>query len=144
MIKVAGLDLIIFDLDFTLHDMYSVYPRTKLFLSILYRQGYILALASYNAFAPAILEAYNLRKYFHLVEYQSLICPEDATKNDHKKTLLESILYKTNIAASKALFFDDDIRNIDVARSMGLKGVLVNPAFGVQEHDMMYGLRLFL
>ena len=115
-----SINLIVFDLDDTL-----ICTRTKLFLydveNLLIRlkkDGYKLAVASYNPYADNVLRKKRLYHYFDFIEYEDWRFQETI---DMKEKMLKTILEKSNIEAEKILFIDDQIRFIEKAKMLGLK-----------------------
>lgn len=121
------MKVIIFDLDFTLIDEeFKPFPEVKSIIEKLSKK-YKLAIASYNSKAKYILERNDLLKYFDIIV--SFI---HFTKSIHFSTIRKHF----NIDYSEISFFDDDNKNIELAKSLGISSYLVNYQTGVRLEDI--------
>lgn len=123
---------IIFDLDYTLYNYntYKLYDGIQDLLYALKNEGYIIALASYNARAEYILKKCDIYKYFNHIEYENVMY-YDYCELDDKKSMLETIIKKTCLNHNQLLFIDDQLSNIKTAQSLGFHTLHVDRKTGV-------------
>lgn len=150
--------LIVFDLDYTLWPFWvdthvqppfcrrgsqivdahgcrvRVYAESDSLLSSLHQQGYQMAVASRTSEingAKQLLQLLDWQKYFQYTE----IYP--GCKREHFARLRRA----SGFGYDEMLFFDDEQRNIDDLRSVGVRSVLVND--GVTRHLVQQALDTF-
>lgn len=120
-------ELIIFDLDQTLVDWFGgephLFPDVPNILESLSIYGYKIALASYNRWAEHYLEKFGLIHYFDII---AIDIQNTFDKLDYKKDLLEKILKHFNISPEKALFYDDQKKNIVTGNELGIQSIYLN------------------
>lgn len=152
--------LFVFDLDFTLWDAggtwcdhlhppfrrtngtvldshgshIQLYPDVPEILHYCHQQNFILALAS-RTFEPdwarELLELLHIR---HLFDYEEIF---PASKIQHFQNLQQL----TGLQYNNMLFFDDEKRNVDDVRRLGVNTVYVRD--GLMWGDFKQGMRLF-
>ena len=149
--------LVIFDLDFTLwncggtycdhtqppyiqregkifdmsHAEMKLYPDVIHILEELYHSRIKIAIASRThaaSWAEDLMDKFNMSHYFKVVE----MFP--SSKIPH----FQRIQQKTGIAFENMYFFDDEQRNIDEVRTLGVNCFLVND--GIKYDDVMAGI----
>lgn len=121
--KVPNLDLIVFDLDYTLLDWstkfdfgHRLFPFVPHILDALKKIGYKLAIVSFNSDAKYFLEYHDIAWYFDFIEY------EKHTLGATKKHMLLDLEYVSGISHENMLFFDDSETNINDAKAVGVQG----------------------
>lgn len=121
------MSVVVFDLDFTLvDDQPRLFPNVRNIIEKLSLK-YKLAIASYNSKAKYILSRYDLVKYFDII-----VSLQHFTKQIHFTTIKKHF----NIEYSDMIFFDDDIKNIELAKTLGIKSTLVDHQTGVTLNDI--------
>jgi HAD superfamily hydrolase (TIGR01509 family) len=121
------MSVVVFDLDFTLvDDEPRLFPNVRNIIEKLSLK-YKLAIASYNSKAKYILARYDLVKYFDII-----VSLQHFTKQIHFTTIKKHF----NIEYSDMIFFDDDIKNIELAKTLGIKSTLVDYQTGVTLNDI--------
>ena len=140
--KISGLDMIVFDLDYTLLDWSSkfdfghqLYPFVPHILNALRKIGYKLAIVSFNSDARYFLEYHDIACYFDYVEY------EKHTLGATKKEMLLDLEYISGIKHEHMLFFDDSQTNIDDAKAVGIQGCCCKK--GIDEDVIKSGIQCF-
>ena len=130
---------IIFDLDYTLYNYNTekLYDGIQDLLYALKNEGYIIALASYNAHAEYILKKYDIYKYFNHIEYENVMY-YDYCDLDDKKNMLESIIKKTCLNHNQLLFIDDQLCNIETAQSLGFHILHVDRKTGIHIDKLQF------
>jgi HAD superfamily phosphatase (TIGR01681 family) len=139
------IDVFIFDLDETLYDWSSnrLFPQARDIIENLHANGYKIALASYNRKATDVLMNSGLAQFFHVVEWEDATDYKEWVKKhivdadekdlwkyrrlymDNKKRMLSSIIKKLETTPERCVFLDDQKRNIECARNMGIHAVRV-------------------
>jgi HAD superfamily phosphatase (TIGR01681 family) len=112
--------LVIFDLDETLMcNEGRMYTYVEEMLKEIKANNMKIALASYNINGERQLKASGIIDYFDVI-----IC-EDWTEEtlDYKQRMLKEVLEVTNMTPADAIFFDDNMRNIETAEEMGIKSI---------------------
>jgi magnesium-dependent phosphatase 1 len=102
-----------------------VYPDALEILQMLRDKGKIIALASRTnepPWAMQLLQIFDLDKYFDIKE----IYP--GNKREH----LIKIREKVNCPFDQIVFFDDEERNIEAVKSLGVASVLVNSGISLE------------
>lgn len=146
----ATLQMIIFDLDYTLYIplIRKMGLKARLIVEYLASKGYIIAMASMNTMAPQILYDHEVLHKFQHIEYRNSdehkseytkICEKSGIKTEMFRKLLEA----TQIPPENVLVFDDYNVNCVEARKYGMKAVHVNPTTLITWKDVDAGLRLF-
>lgn len=119
--------LIIFDLDQTLVDWFAgephLFPDVPNILESLSKAGYKIALASYNRWAEHYLEKLGVLNHFDMIAIDTLNTFE---KLDYKKDLLEKVLKNFDIPPEKALFYDDQKKNIHTGTALGIDSIYLD------------------
>jgi HAD superfamily phosphatase (TIGR01681 family) len=130
--KIKGLDMIVFDLDYTLLNWssryergHALFPYVVNILAELRKLGYKIALVSFNSEANYFLEYHGISNYFDYVEY------EKHTFGASKRDMLLDLKYKSGIQPENMLFFDDNKFNIALADTMGIKGYCVKSGIDI-------------
>jgi putative hydrolase of the HAD superfamily len=124
---LSNKQLIIFDLDQTLVDWFGgephLFPDVPNILESLSKYGYKIVLASYNRWAEHYLEKLGVSHYFDMIAIDIL---NTFDKLDYKKDLLEKILKHFNISPEKALFFDDQKKNVHTGNALGIDSIYLD------------------
>jgi HAD superfamily phosphatase (TIGR01681 family) len=116
---MSNISLIIFDLDETLicSKTRSLLYNVKDILQRLKNTGFIIGLASYNAYADRILEKHKIKHFFDYIEYEDT---RGVKHLDMKKNMLNNIIHKSGIPSEECLFLDDQMRFLDTAKDLGM------------------------
>jgi FMN phosphatase YigB (HAD superfamily) len=150
MTHYSCLKLVIFDLDDTLHDISIMHmPQdVKDILTYFKSNNVPMAIASLNIYASKLLRHYDIDKYFSSVEARKKQ-NNIRSRSDYKEHFYMTKFYmfcrflkKFQCKPQEVLLFDDNQRHIDVARSMNIHCVKVNPAFCLRWKDIFKGLEL--
>jgi HAD superfamily hydrolase (TIGR01509 family) len=113
--------LVIFDLDFTLHNG-NLYTNVKKMLREIKERDIKIALASYNRSAKTRLKEYGIIEYFDVIVWEDW---QTQNNLDNKRRMLSKVLDETKADVKSVIFFDDDIKNIKTGEEMGITGVHV-------------------
>ncbi len=104
---MARPTMYVFDLDSTLWDGLQAYPDSKSILENLRTTGHYVYLASFNPFAPKILDMLDLQKFFHGGVYGT-----GQTKAQMIRGILHTHTTNGLLIPRRVFFFDDHPDNI--------------------------------
>lgn len=135
--------LVVFDLDYTLWPFYcecrskrempSLYPHAKGILYALKDKGVNVAIASRSP-TPDIAKT-----FLGKLEIQSMFVAQEIFSSwTHKTEHFQRIHSRTKIPFTEMLFFDDEDRNIQSVKNMGVTSILVGN--GVNCNALRQGL----
>ncbi|GMH03034.1 hypothetical protein Nepgr_004873 [Nepenthes gracilis] len=137
--------LVVFDLDYTLWPFYcecrskrempSLYPHAKGILFALKDKGIDVAVASRSPtpdIAKTFLDKLGVQSMF--------VSQEIFSSYTHKTEHFQRIQWRTRIPFTSMLFFDDEDRNIQAVKKMGVTSILVD---GVNLEALRQGLTEF-
>jgi FMN phosphatase YigB (HAD superfamily) len=146
----SRLKLVIFDLDETLHynSILHMPEHVKDIMTFFESKNVPMAIASLNVYAHSLLKHYEIDQYFSAVEkrkdYNNIRSRSDYEEhvNMTKFYMFCRLLKKFCCTPQEALLFDDNIHNINVAKTMNISCVKVNPVFCIRWKDVFAGLEL--
>lgn len=122
-----NIELVIFDLDQTLIEWHfgepHLFPDVVKILNSLYASKFKMAVATYNSWAEHYLKKMGLDHYFDMIGIDIV---NTFDRLDYKKDLLSKILEQLNVPPNKALFFDDQMKNIRTGCELGIHSIYVN------------------
>lgn len=131
---------VIFDLDGTLVDSRAhVFGDVVAILEDLRQRGVKIALASYNAIAPVVLEWNSISKYFDEVKYDDTRgSPFEQLLflHDKKQTMIASILSKFSVQPHECVLFDDQKAITESSLALGVHACLVDSKVGVTKRQV--------
>jgi HAD superfamily phosphatase (TIGR01681 family) len=151
MIVSKNLKLVVFDIDYTIHNVKDKYmPKHVLDILQFFRHNNIpIAIASLNQYAQYVLKCYKIYHLFSSVEYRQKIneCHTNEQINEYnslsKTQMFHRLSKKFKINYEEMLFFDDNVLNIIDAKEIGIKAVYVNPNKLITWTNVHDGLALF-
>lgn len=120
--------LVVFDLDYTLTDGFSLYSEVRPILQELKKNGCIIALASYNSNAASVLLKHDIHSFF-----DHILCENWKINNlvDWKHKMLTYLLAVTQVPSHEIIFYDDYHKNLITAKNLGICPVKVCPEQGL-------------
>ena len=149
-----GLQLVIFDLDGTLHPnrhfIYSLNVKQDNIIDFFYNEGITLAIASKNAFAEFALYDYGvIHKFAHIEQRKfdnEYILDEDILSHmkGTKLHMYKNILKRfPDIKPENILVIDDCFLHVFTAKCMGMNAIQVDPQKLVSWSDIKKGFSCF-
>lgn len=151
MIISKNLKLVVFDIDYTIHNVKDKYmPKHILDILQFFRDNNIpIAIASLNQYAEYVLMGYKIYHLFSSVEYRQKIteCHTNEQINEYyslsKTQMFHRLSKKFNIKFNEMLFFDDNVLNIIDAKEIGIISIYVNPNKLITWTNVRDGLAFF-
>ena len=143
--KSNQCELVIFDLDGTIHSHKDIYDTDAVLKKDIYdifeclkKNNIKIALVSLNSVATKYLKRYNIFDYFDYIEYKNW-----KVHGDSKIDLFDFIQKKSNISYENMLFFDDREYHCIEATNLKIKSTIVNREDLLTWNDISDGFSLF-
>lgn len=110
-------------------DSFEVYPQTHRVLESLKQKYKLVMLSNHvSSWVDVLLERFRLRDYF-----EQVIVSDKVGVRKPDPGVYRIALNKAGVRPEECALIDDKSENVEAASKMGIRGILVDPKFGIPE-----------